>query len=106
LIECWRYGTISPLDQIKQQMTSATVSADAIRSAIVASVIRITDIAPEDIHDSSTFRDDLGLDSLSVLELTVDLEHAFKIKVPEDRLKSILTVRDTIAFVQESLASA
>ena len=82
------------------------MSADAIRSAIVASVTRITDIAPGDIHDSSTYRDDLGLDSLAVLELTVDLEYAFKIKVPEERLKSIVTVRDTIEFVQESLASA
>lgn len=81
------------------------MNADAIRSAIVASVTRITGIAPEDIHDSSTYRDDLGLDSLSVLELTVDLEYAFKIKVPEERLNSIVTVRDTIEFVQESLAS-
>jgi acyl carrier protein len=91
------------LDSAKQQNSA---SAETIRSAIVSSVTRITGIAPGEIQDSSTYRDDLGLDSLSVLELTVDLEYAFKIKVPEERLKSLVTVRDTIAFVQESLASA
>jgi acyl carrier protein len=77
------------------------MNAEAIRTAIVESVNRITGIAPGDIQDSSTYRDDLGLDSLSMLELTVDLEYAFKIKVPEERLQSLQTVQDTIALVQE-----
>jgi acyl carrier protein len=77
------------------------MNAEAIRTAIVGSVSRITGIAPGDIQDSSTYRNDLGLDSLSMLELTVDLEYAFKIKVPEERLQSLQTVQDTIALVQE-----
>ena len=79
------------------------MTAEAIRAAIQKSVNRITGIAPADIQDSSTFRDDLGLDSLSMLELTVDIEYAFKIKVPEERLQSIRTVQDTIQLVQEFL---
>jgi acyl carrier protein len=79
------------------------MTADDIRSAIRKSVNRITGIAPDQITDTSHFRDELGLDSLSMLELTVDLEYAFKIKVPEDRLQSIRTVSDTIQLVQEFL---
>ena len=77
------------------------MTVDQIREAIRASVTRITGIAPTDIHDTSTYRDDLGLDSLSMLELTVDIEYAFKIKVPEERLGKIVTVQDTINLVQE-----
>ena len=79
------------------------MSPDEIRKTIRQSVNRITGIAAGDIQDSSMYRDDLGLDSLSMLELTVDIEYAFKIKVPEDRLQTIKTVEDTITLVQEYL---
>lgn len=79
------------------------MNADEIRTAIRKSVNRITGIAQDDIQDASTYRDDLGLDSLSMLELTVDIEYAFKIKVPEDRLATLKTVNDTIQLVQEFL---
>jgi acyl carrier protein len=82
------------------------MTADQIRSAIQQSVTRITGIAPDDVQDTATFREDLGLDSLSMLELTVDIEYAFKIKVPEERLQSIRTVQDTIELVQEFLPAA
>lgn len=77
-----------------------------IRQAIHASVNRVTGIAPADIQDSSTFREDLGLDSLSALEVMVDIEYAFKIKVPPERLDTVKTVGDTIRVVQEFTGAA
>jgi acyl carrier protein len=79
--------------------------ADRIRDTVRESVNRITGIAPSEINDDSNFRDDLGLDSLSALEVMVDVEYAFKIKVPEERIQTIQTVRDTIVVVQEYLGS-
>jgi acyl carrier protein len=78
---------------------------DRIRDTIRESVNRITGIAPTDIKDSSNYREDLGLDSLSALEVMVDIEYAFKIKVPEERLPTLQTVQDTINLVQEYLAA-
>jgi acyl carrier protein len=77
-----------------------------IRETIRQSVNRITGIAPAQILDSSNYRQDLGLDSLSALEVVVDVEYAYKIKVAEERIQSIQTVQDTIAVVQEYLAAA
>lgn len=78
---------------------------DRIREAIRTSVNRIAGISPNDIKDSSTYREDLGLDSLSALEVLVDIEYAFKIKVPEERIQGIQTVQDTINLVQEYLGA-
>lgn len=78
---------------------------DQIRDTIRSSVNRITGVAPADINDSSSYRDDLGLDSLSALEVMVDIEYAFKIKVPEERIQTIQTVQDTIKLVQEYLGA-
>jgi len=77
-----------------------------IRETIRQSVNRITGIAPAQILDTSNYRQDLGLDSLSALEVVVDVEYAYKIKVPEERIQSIQTVQDTILVVQEYLAAA
>jgi acyl carrier protein len=78
---------------------------DQIRDTIRESVRRITGIAPADINDSSNYRHDLGLDSLSALEVMVDIEYAFKIKVSEERLQTIQTVQDTIDVVREYLGA-
>jgi acyl carrier protein len=78
---------------------------ERIRDTIRESVNRITGIAPAEIKDSSNYRQDLGLDSLSALEVMVDIEYAFKIKVPEERLPTIQTVQDTITMVQEYLGA-
>lgn len=81
------------------------VDVEHIRNTISQSVNRITGIAPSEIQDSSDYRVDLGLDSLSALEVMVDIEYAYKIKVTEERFQSIRTVQDTIDAVQEYLAT-
>jgi acyl carrier protein len=82
------------------------VDVESIRNTIRQSVNRITGIAPSDIQDASDYRADLGLDSLSALEVMVDIEYAYKIKVSEERFQSIRTVEDTIVAVQEYLGTA
>jgi acyl carrier protein len=81
------------------------IDVNHIRQTIRESVHRITGIAPSEIHDTSNYREDLGLDSLSALEVVIDLEYAFKIKVAEERIQTIGTVQDTIDVVQEYLAA-
>ena len=80
--------------------------ANSIRETIRQSVNRITGIPASEILDTSRYRADLGLDSLAALEVVVDVEYAFKIKVPEERIQTIETVQDTIAVVQEFLSAA
>ena len=77
------------------------VDTESIRNTIRQSVNRITGVAPAEIHDTSDYRVDLGLDSLSALEVMVDIEYAYKIKVSEERFQTIRTVQDTILAVQE-----
>lgn len=79
------------------------MQVEEIRDKIKQSISRITGIGVDEIQDGSSYRNDLGLDSLSMLELTVDIEYAFKIKVPEERLAEIKTVQDTVRLVQEYL---
>ena len=82
------------------------MDANAIRDNIRQSIARITGIPPDDISDTASYSDDLGLDSLSMLEIAVDAELCFRIKIPDERLAEIQTVNDAVRIVGEYLAVA
>ena len=53
-----------------------------------------------DVTDDQSLTDDLGADSLGVLELVMDLETAFGIDVPDARMEDVKTVADVVALVE------
>lgn len=58
------------------------------------------DLTPDSITKDTSFVDDLGIDSLDVVELVMELENAFGMsEIPEDELKKIHTVGDLVDYV-------
>ena len=82
------------------------MSTDEIRAKIKKSIATITNISPEEITENASYKDDLKLDSLTILEIAVDAEYQFKISIPEDDLDAIRTVNDTVNVVQQYLSLA
>ncbi len=80
------------------------MNVEEIRTKIKKIISNVTNIDLEDIGDSASFVDDLKLDSLSLLEIGVDVDYAFKLGVPEERLGELRTVQDSVDLVQEVLA--
>lgn len=57
------------------------------------------------VTEDTAFVDDLGADSLDVVELTMAMEEEFGIpEVPEEDLKTIVTVGDLITYVENAMA--
>jgi acyl carrier protein len=84
----------------------ATMSTDEIRATIKKSIAAITSLSPEEITDSASYKDDLQLDSLTILEIAVDAEYQFQVKIPDEVLSEIRTVDDTVRIVQQHLQLA
>ena len=74
-----------------------------IRDKIKAAIAKISDIEVADIADTASFQDDLGLDSLVLLEISVEIEMQFGLEVNEEDLKQLQTVQDSVEFVQQAL---
>jgi acyl carrier protein len=72
-----------------------------IRARIKKSIATVTGIDVNEIRDDSSYVADLDLDSLSILEIVVDVEAQFDIDAPEEELKVIRTIDDTVRFVQQ-----
>ncbi len=77
-----------------------------IGDIIKQSIARITGIPPDQIADTASYDKDLGLDSLSMLEIAVDAEMRFAIKIPDSRLPEIRTVDDAVRIVTEYLPAS
>jgi acyl carrier protein len=80
------------------------MDATAIRDNIKQSIARITGIPPDQIGDNASYEKDLGLDSLAMLEVAVDAEMCFRVKIPDERLPHIRSVNDAVRIVSEYLA--
>lgn len=74
-----------------------------IRQKIKVIISNVTSIDPSQISDQASFVEDLQLDSLSLLEIGVDVDYEFKLGVPEERLQELRTVQDSVDLVMEQL---
>ena len=59
------------------------------------------DVDEKDIKPESSFIDDLGADSLGLVELVLAFEEAFEIDIPDEDTEKIRTVQDAIDYIEK-----
>ena len=70
-----------------------------IRAKIKQIVSNVTNIPVAEIGDQASYVDDLNLDSLSLLEIGVDVDYEFKLGLPEEELQEIATIEESVQLV-------
>ena len=75
------------------------MSAD-IESQVKEIIVEQLDVKPEDVTEAKTFTDDLGADSLAIVELVLALEEKFEVKIPDDEVDKIKTVGDAVSYIK------
>lgn len=60
-------------------------------------------VEPSEVTEAASFTNDLGADSLDTVELLMEFEKEFGIKIPEEETAGIVTVKDAIDKVAEKL---
>ncbi len=74
-----------------------------IRDRIKQIISNVAGLDSRKIDDGARLRDELKLDSLSLLEIGVDVDLAFKLELPDERYKEIDSIPDMVALVQGRL---
>ena len=67
---------------------------------IIAILSEYTDIEPEKITEETSFKNDLALDSLQLINLAGDIEEKFNVTVSDRDVMNLRTVGDVIRFVE------
>jgi len=57
-------------------------------------------IGEEEIKLESNFQDDLGIDSLDIFEVIMELEDEFDIQIPNEDLENLKTVEDLVNYIE------
>ena len=71
--------------------------ADKIKQIVVEHLgVDEAKVTPE-----AYFIDDLGADSLDIVELVMAFEEEFEVEIPDDAAEKITTVKDAITFIDE-----
>ena len=57
-------------------------------------------VNPEQVTPQASFIEDLGADSLDIVELVMAFEEEFGCEIPDDAAEKIVTVKDAVSFIE------
>ena len=77
---------------------------EEIVKKVKAIIVDKLGVEPSEVTETANFTNDLGADSLDTVELLMEFEKVFGIKIPDDETNTIATVKDAVDKVAEKLA--
>ena len=72
-------------------------TADRVKKIVVEHL----GVESEKVTEDASFIDDLGADSLDIVELVMAFEEEFGVEIPDDAAEKITTVKDAINYIDE-----
>ena len=66
-----------------------------------AIIVDQLDVDEEKVTLTANIQDDLGADSLDIVDLVMSFEEEFDMEIPDDQVETIKTVGDIVKFVEE-----
>jgi acyl carrier protein len=76
----------------------------AIFDEVKEVVVEQLNVNPDEVKLESDFVEDLGADSLDVVELVMALEEKFEIEIPDEDAENIKTVKDVVEYIEKAKA--
>ncbi|WP_024787133.1 MULTISPECIES: acyl carrier protein [unclassified Lebetimonas] len=71
---------------------------DEVKEVIVEQL----NVSPEEVKPEARFVEDLGADSLDVVEMIMALEEKFEIEIPDSEAEKIQTVQDVVDYIEKA----
>jgi acyl carrier protein len=72
-----------------------------LEEKVIKLVTEQLDVAKEQCVPEASFIDDLGADSLDLVELIMEMEEVFGVEIADEELEKIRTIKDVIDFLQK-----
>ena len=88
----------------KNNLIIMTMEYEEIVSKVKAIIVDKLGVEPSEVTETANFTNDLGADSLDTVELLMEFEKVFGIKIPDEETSTIATVKDAVDKVAEKLA--
>ena len=80
------------------------MSSEEIFEKVKKTIVDQLGAAEGNVTTSSSFIDDLGADSLDIVELVMAFEEQFNIEIPDEDAEKVSTVGDVVEYIKEHVA--
>lgn len=74
----------------------------SVEDKVKAIVAEQLAVAPEEVTPEASFVDDLGADSLDIVELVMAIEEEYGLEISDNDAEKMQTVQDVISYIEES----
>jgi len=72
-----------------------------LEEKVIKLIVDQLDVTKEQCVLEASFIDDLGADSLAIVELLMEMEEAFGVEIEDEELEKIVTIKDVIDFLKQ-----
>lgn len=80
---------------------TVAASQEEIIAGLAEIIEEVTGIEPSEVTPEKSFVDDLDIDSLSMVEIAVQTEDKYGVKIPDEDLAGLRTVGDVVSYIQK-----
>ncbi len=70
-----------------------------IRTQVIELIVDKIGVDENEVKDEASFTSDLGVDSLDVMEIMLEVEKTFNIKIPDEEAEKLTTVGSLINYI-------
>jgi acyl carrier protein len=75
----------------------------SVEERVIEIVCENLAVSKDQVKRETSFIDDIGADSLDIVELIMELEEEFEITIPDDQAEKIKTVGEAIDYIQKEI---
>lgn len=75
----------------------------AVEEKVRDIIVEQLGVAPDEVVPEASFIDDLGADSLDIVELVMALEEEFDLEISDDDAEKIQTIQDVVSYVKRKI---
>lgn len=83
-----------------QKTQENKLMSDSIATKVKTIIAEKISVDVDSLEASKSFTEDLGADSLDVVEMVMGLEEAFDVEIPDEAAEKIATVDDAIKYLE------
>jgi acyl carrier protein len=88
-----------PFGRTAQFFTGGANKMAAVEEKLKQIIVEQLGVDEAEVTSSASFVDDLGADSLDIVELVMAFEEAFDIEIPDEDAEKIKTVKDAVDYI-------
>ncbi len=83
-------------------MATKDATKDAIKDKVNSIIAEQLGVEQDEVIPAASFTDDLGADSLDIVELVMAFEEEFDLEIPDDEAEKIAKVQDAVSYIEQN----